>query len=219
MPLTEAQFVPASDHLLPRVLHDLAQPFTALECALEVALRQEGSTDFYRQTLEKTLETTHSMSEQLLHVRDLCGALEDNDDSQLVNPCDAVAAAVHEVEGLAESLGSHITVNFKPIFLHLKPRKLQFAMVRLLDWLLQAGLPARVRFQSEEIILGDLRLSVTTPQRREASPRALESASTALSVMGGGVKVFVGKDKAFATVSIRSFCHLEEGDSSSDGVF
>jgi hypothetical protein len=61
---------PGQSEFVSRVLHDFAQPVTALECGLELALLQDKTVDEFHARLRKLLGITQALHVRLLELRD-----------------------------------------------------------------------------------------------------------------------------------------------------
>ena len=61
--LSQSEFV-------SKVLHDFAQPVTALECGLELALLQDKTVDEFHARLRKLLGITQALHVRLLELRE-----------------------------------------------------------------------------------------------------------------------------------------------------
>lgn len=57
--------------LISKVLHDLAQPVTALECGLELAMLQDKTVEEFQARLQKLLGIAQSLHVRMLELRDL----------------------------------------------------------------------------------------------------------------------------------------------------
>jgi signal transduction histidine kinase len=175
---------PSCSDLLPRVLHELAQPLSALECSLELALRDEPDLSRCRHALETAREIAERLSERLTYFRDLSEAVHPCDCLRPLNAADAVCGAAREVGELAASLGVRIEINVDSHTSYGNREKLQFALVRLFDFVFQSGGPARVHLVCADKRMGEIRLRGNPAKNELASPRPLELARAALATMG-----------------------------------
>ena len=64
-----------SSEFVSKVLHDLAQPLTALECGLELGLLQDKTAAEFRDRMQKLLEAAHVLHTRMLELRGMpCAA-------------------------------------------------------------------------------------------------------------------------------------------------
>lgn len=205
---TTGEAVLTSREMLARVLHELAQPLSALECSLELGLYEEADVRRSRGALETSLEIAHRLSKRLVHFRDLSEALLPCDCLQPMNAAEATSRAVQEVRELANSLAVSFDVSVEalpPVYGN--PEKLQFALVRMFDWLFQNGKPAHVYLFAEDSPLGEIRLAFSGERKDVPSSRSLEVVRAALTTIGAGLRIEVHASEVEVTISFSSYDH------------
>jgi hypothetical protein len=61
---------PPNGEFVSKVLHDFAQPVTALECGLELALLQDKTVDEFHARVRKLLGIAQALHVRMLELRD-----------------------------------------------------------------------------------------------------------------------------------------------------
>jgi hypothetical protein len=189
------------------MLHELAQPMSALQCSLDVVLERPREVETYIQALHGAQDIANRMKERMHYFRDLSQAIEPCDCMQPVNAQPLLAAAIEEVWELAESMGTKIWGECEPIRLFGNEPKLLFGLLHLLDWLLANQQNTTLQLFVEDRAIGSVRLEVK-PGSGDAGGANRESmmlATTALATIGA--ELFTEKHGVdlFAVIRLSSY--------------
>lgn len=179
----------SSRELLPRVLHELAQPVSALQCSLEVALRNPRATEVYLETMKGALEIASCMRERLAYFRDLAEAVEPCDCDRPVEAAAAIEAAMGQMREFAESIGTKLHSACAAMTVFGNQPKLVFICLRMLEGLLATGQNATLQVRAEHKIFCSVRMQAQTREAREFKRESRELLEGALATMGGKLRL------------------------------
>jgi hypothetical protein len=206
--LTAQPICRSSRELLPKMLHQLAQPVSALRCSLEVALGKTREIQGYVEALENAQEIASHLQQRLEYFRDLAEVVEPGDCLSPVAAESIITTAVDEVRELAESLDTNLEVACKATAVFGNEQKLLIGVLRLLDSLIANQQPTTVQFIAEDEIFGTV--SLRTEHRGSAKGVGRESmtiAETALVTMGGEIHYCPVAEGLLAEVRLLSYRH------------
>jgi hypothetical protein len=195
--------------LLPALLHDLAQPTSALECSAEVALQRPRSAEDYVEVLAQAHEIAAGMRTRLEYFRRLAGAVEVCDCMRPVRAETALMAAVEAVRPLAESLGTAIELVPARFEVFGNQEKLVSGLVWLLDYLLMRRRSIRLQLRVDQSFGGEVRLLCGGGDRAHVngSEDSLTVAQTAFATMGVEVRIEPCGSELMVEVQLSSYRH------------
>jgi phosphoglycerate-specific signal transduction histidine kinase len=189
MPLNAAEQRSSLDALLPRVLHEFAQPLSALACCLDLTLMEDADLARYHQALEHAVNITQRLSERVAYFRELNDALQPCDCPEPVDAAGVVEGAVEQVRELANLLAIEMELDVDSVSLSGEFKKFRFALVRLFDEIFQIGKPAVVRLLCDGDRCGEIRIEAAGEPKQLPGSRAWELARAALASVGAELRI------------------------------
>ena len=201
MPLEIKQPFHSARELLPQMLHELAQPVSALQCSLEVALRRPRSLEDYLVALENAQEITNRLRARLEFFREFSEAGEPCDCMHPVDAAETIAAAIQEMQPLADSLGMTLEGECDSVMVYGNEQKFAFFVLQLLDAALASHQSTTVQWMTEDTIFGSLRVCNNDSSKRGLTLESLSLPQAALSTIGG--EIFVQPLESGTLVKVR----------------
>ncbi len=128
---------------LSEIFHNLSQPLTALECGLEVSLRQDKTVARLRARMASALEAARLLRQRFLEARALQDA-GDAGDTTLPVPVAALLLLLQEdFLPVARSSKVELTVDSEPAMVRGNEAHLRNGFFHLFEFLLHASPPRR----------------------------------------------------------------------------
>jgi len=128
--------------LISDLFHALNQPITALQCALELSLRQSRTVGQYRDTLQAGLQQVERIAGWATRIRELLQADDAGDDRQVMPLEDFLRGAISDLQPVAESLqvrmALHGDISGGVLF---ERRRLRQALFSVLEYALSSSAP------------------------------------------------------------------------------
>lgn len=149
--------------IISDLFHSLSQPLTALECGLEVSLRQDRSVAQLRARMASALETAQLLHQRLLEARALQDAGEAGD-TALPLPLESLLSQLQEDFLLvASSARVKLTVDCEPAMVRGNDARIRNGFFHLFEFLLHASRPrhtVRIRGARVSPTLHEVRFTV-----------------------------------------------------------
>ncbi len=207
MPVEITQSLLSARELLPQVLHELAQPVSALQCSLEVALQRPRGIQDYVVALENAQEITNRLRSLLESFRELSEAVEPCDCLHPVDAAETINVAIQQMQPLADALGSTLEGNCDSRAVYGSEQKLSFIFLRLLDAVLASQQDATLQWMTEETVFGRARVRTSYSPQRAIAKEHFSISQTALETIGGKIVVEPLESGTLVTVQLASYRH------------
>jgi two-component system heavy metal sensor histidine kinase CusS len=140
--LTAGENLHNDPQLISDLFHALNQPITALQCALELSLRQSRSVAQYRDTLQTGLQQVERIASWATRIRELLQAHDAGDERQVLPLQSFLQEAVSDLQPVAESLqvrmALHGDISGGVLF---ERRRLRQALFSVLEYALSSNAP------------------------------------------------------------------------------
>jgi hypothetical protein len=133
----------AGRDLASDIYHALSQPLTALECGLEVSLRQDNTVAELRARVASALETAQVLHQRLLEARALQDAGETGDTSLPILADYLLSQLREDFLLVSDSAKVKLGVNCEPAMVHGNEARLRNGFFHLFEYLLRTGPPRR----------------------------------------------------------------------------
>jgi signal transduction histidine kinase len=140
--------------LVSELFHSLSQPLTALQCALELSVLQDQTSQEFRATVESALENTQRIRQCLLLARELEDADDPGNSSGMIRLDRMLEQLVEELIPLSESVGRKLELMCDPVTVCGCREKLSRAFFYLLTHLLSLdapGQPVAISVQKKQL--------------------------------------------------------------------
>jgi C4-dicarboxylate-specific signal transduction histidine kinase len=133
---------PGDPQLISDLFHALNQPITALQCALELSLRQSRTVAQYRDTLQAGLQQVERIATWATRIRELLQADDAGDDRQVLPLESFLQEAVSDLQPVAESLQVGLALRCDiSAGVRFEPRRLRQALFSVLEYALSSSAP------------------------------------------------------------------------------
>lgn len=119
------------------LLHALSQPVTALECGLELALRQNGTVAQLRARLETLLSTARLLHQRLIQVRALQEAGDPGDTTTPVAVDVVLSQLQEDFLPVASTAKVELSIRWRPTLVHGNAHRLRNGFFQLIDFMLR----------------------------------------------------------------------------------
>lgn len=119
------------------LLHALSQPVTALECGLELALRQNGTVAQLRARLETLLSTAQLLHQRLIQVRALQEAADPGDTTTPVAVDVVLSQLQEDFLPVASTAKVELSIRWRPTLVHGNAHRLRNGFFQLIDFMLR----------------------------------------------------------------------------------
>jgi len=129
--------------LLSEVFHGISQPLTALECGLELSLRQDTDSVQLRARVKAALESAQEMHQRVVELRMLLDAENPGDTSAPVALDGLLRQLGDDFGSLAEATQVRLFVRCKPALVHGNADRLRSGFFHLFEFLIRRSLPHR----------------------------------------------------------------------------
>ena len=145
------------------IFHALSQPLTALECGLELSLREDGSVAQFRARVESALASAELLHQRLLEARALQDAGDAGDTSLPVAMDTLLSQLREDLLPAADSAEVTLDVTCEPAMVRGNVTRIRNGFFRLFEFLLRTcpcHHMVRIVGRCEVPILLDLRFSI-----------------------------------------------------------
>ena len=129
--------------LLSEVFHGISQPLTALECGLELSLRQDKDSAQFRARVRAALESAQILHQRVVELRMLLDAGDPGDTSAPVAIDRLLQQLGDDFVSLADATHVRLSVRCKPAFVHGNVDRLRSGFFHLFEFLIGRSLPHR----------------------------------------------------------------------------
>ena len=140
-PENEFNAAPQELDCIGEQFHNISQPLTALECGLEIALRQERDAARLRARLQSALTSTQTLRQRLMELRLLLDAGDPGDTSVPVAIDELLLRLRDGFIPLARHRRIAFSVRCAPALLHGNAERLHWGFFSLLEFLVAYSLP------------------------------------------------------------------------------
>jgi hypothetical protein len=128
---------PAEGAFVSEVLHGLSQPLTALECGLELSLRQDSTVAELRNRMEALRGTVGALHQQLLELRALQNAANPGNTTAPVAAHVLLQQLREDLLPVAELSQIGLRMQCRPALVYGNAEKLRNGLFRLLEFLMR----------------------------------------------------------------------------------
>ncbi|HVP54002.1 MAG TPA: hypothetical protein VMU45_03330 [Candidatus Eisenbacteria bacterium] len=130
--------------LIGELFHSISQPLTALECGLEISLRQDREAAQLRARMKAALASTQTLHQRLLELRLLLDAGEPGNTTVPVALDDLLFRLRDDFASLAHHREIGLWVRCKPAWVRGNAARLRSGFFHLFEYLLGCSLPQHV---------------------------------------------------------------------------
>jgi hypothetical protein len=152
---------PQSDRAyVSEFFHSVSQPLTALQCGLELSLRQDKTVRQFRARLKTALGAAQLLHQKLLEARALQDATEPGDTSRPVALQDLLSQLREDFLPIAKSAKLGLDVRCETAMVHGNEARLRNGLFHLLDFLVRTCPMRRtIRVRQQSAPAGTVQLS------------------------------------------------------------